>query len=58
MVAPWLWVVFTMAAALLQAVEILFAQALAWRVFRQSAEWREWVAVTLIVGGVVWLLNG
>lgn len=42
----------------LALVEILFAQALAWRVFRQKAGWREWVGIALIVAGVVWLLNG
>lgn len=42
----------------LALVEILFAQALAWRVFRQSAGWREWAGIALIVGGVIWLLNG
>jgi drug/metabolite transporter (DMT)-like permease len=42
----------------LALVEILFAQALAWRMLRQNAGWREWAGIALIVIGVVWLLNG
>lgn len=42
----------------LALVEILFAQALAWRVFRQKAGGRDWIGIALIVAGVIWLLNG
>ncbi len=42
----------------LALVEILFAQILAYRLFRQNAGWREWAGIALIVAGVVWLLNG
>jgi drug/metabolite transporter (DMT)-like permease len=42
----------------LALIEILFAQALAYRLFRQNAGVREWLGIALIVGGVIWLLNG
>jgi drug/metabolite transporter (DMT)-like permease len=42
----------------LALVEILFAQALAHRLFRQDTSAREWLGIGLVVGGVAWLLNG
>ncbi|MEQ1770825.1 MAG: DMT family transporter [Devosia sp.] len=41
----------------LALVEILFAQFIAWRMFRQGASIRDWLGIALIVGGVIWLLN-
>jgi drug/metabolite transporter (DMT)-like permease len=41
----------------LALVEILFAQFIAWRVFRQGAGIRDWLGIALIAAGVIWLLN-
>jgi len=37
-------------------LEVLFAQALSYRLFAQAATAREWSGIALIVGGVAMLL--